>query len=119
MTRTLILLGVCCCCCMTLSARAAHLAPSTIEKFLHDGTFAEGETALLLALEAEPADDDARFGLGVVQFLRAVENLGQSLYDYGAVSEQANEPFLRLPVPKNPRPSRISYRALGRVLDAF
>ena len=73
----------------------------------------------MLALDANPNDDEARFGLGVIRFLRAVENLGKALYEYGAVSEKATQPFLRLPVPKNDRPSTISYQALGRVLDAF
>jgi hypothetical protein len=96
-----------------------NLLPPMAEKFLHDGKFAEGETALLLALDANPRDDEVRFGLGAVQFLRAVDKLGQALYEYGAVSEKATQPFLRLPVPRNEKPSAISYKALGRVLDAF
>lgn len=92
---------------------------SLAESYLHQGKFAEGETALLLALDASPEDDSARFGLGVIQFFRAVENFGQSLYEYGAMSENSSAPFLRLPVPKNENPSTISYRALGRVLDSF
>jgi hypothetical protein len=55
----------------------------------------------------------------MIQFARAVENFGRALYEYGAVSEKATQPFLRLPVPKNETPSTISYKALGRVLDAF
>ena len=94
-------------------------SPSLAESYLHQGKFAEGETALLLALDASPNDDSARFGLGVIQFLRAVENFGQSLYEYGAISENSSMMFFRLPVPKNDNPSTISYRALGRVLDAF
>jgi hypothetical protein len=98
---------------------AADPPPPLAEKFLHDGKFADGEAASLLALDANPNDDEARFGLGAIQFVRAVENLGKALYEYGAVSEKATQPFLRLPVPKNERPSDISYKALGRVLDAF
>lgn len=94
-------------------------SPSLAESYLHQGKFAEGETAILLALDSKPDDDSARFGLGVIQFFRAVENLGQSLYEYGAITENTNVPFLRMPVPKNENPSAISYRALGRVLDAF
>ena len=89
------------------------------EKFMHSGELADGESACLLALDTQPTDDETRFGLGVIQFLRAVENLGQSMYEYGAVSKEANQPFLRLPVPKNPDPSAISYTELGRVLDSF
>jgi hypothetical protein len=99
--------------------RAAGPPLSLAEKFLHDGKFAEGETASLLALDANPKNDEVRFGLGVIQFVRAVDNLGKALYEYGAVSEKANQPFLRLPVPRNRKPSAISYKALGRVLDVF
>jgi len=92
---------------------------SPAEKYLHSGKLADGETALLLTLDTKPTDDEARFGLGVIRFVRAVENLGRALHEYGAVSEKSNTPFLRLPVPKNEKPSAISYKALGRVLDAF
>jgi hypothetical protein len=116
MTRLLVLLALG---SVAIPVYAADPAPPLAEKFLHDGKFADGETASLLALDANPKDDEARFGLGVIQFVRAVENLGKALYEYGAVSEKATQPFLRLPVPKNEKPSAISYKALGRVLDAF
>jgi hypothetical protein len=98
---------------------AADPPPPLVEKFLHDGKFADGETACLLAVEANPKDDEARFGLGVIQFLRAVENLGRALHEYGAEADKTTLPFLRLPVPKNPSPSALSYKSFGRVLDAF
>ena len=116
MSRLFILIIVC---SAAMSGRAADPPPSQAERFLHDGRFAEGETALLLALDANPSNDEARFGLGVMQFVRAVENLGRALHEYGTVSENATQPFLRLPVPRNEKPSAISYKALGRVLDAF
>jgi hypothetical protein len=116
MTRLFILFAAC---PLAVSVGAAAPPPPLAERFLHNGKFADGETASLLALDAKPADDEARFGLGVIQFVRAVENLGRALYEYGAVSEKATQPFLRLPVPKNDKPSAVSYRALGRVLDAF
>lgn len=104
---------------LTTCVRADGSPPPLAEAYLHEGRFAEGETALLLALDANPADDEARFGLGVLQFMRAVENFGKALYEYGAVSRNTSQPFLRLPVPLNDKPSTISYRALGRVLDLF
>src|SRR5262249_46764399 len=116
MTRFLTAVAVC---IVAAPARAADPPAPLAERFLHDGKFADGETASLLALDANPKDDEARFGVGVIQFVRAVDNLGKALYEYGAVSEKATQPFLRLPVPKNEKPSVISYKALGRVLDAF
>ena len=127
MTRLLALVGACALVAQPRAAdppplaqpRAADPLPPLAERFLHEGKFAEGETASLLALDANPKDDETRFGLGMIQFARAVENLGRALYEYGAISDKATQPFLRLPVPRNEKPSTISYRALGRVLDAF
>jgi len=116
MGRILIFVTVC---IVALSAQAVDPPVSPAERFLHEGRFAEGETALLLALDADSKDDEARFGLGVIQIVRAVQNLGQSLYEYGAISENTSQPFLRLPVPKNETPAAVSYKELGRVLDAF
>lgn len=93
--------------------------PPLVEKYLHSGELAKGEAALLLALEKNPRDDQVRFGLGVLQFGRTVERLGQSLHEYGAKAENTNVPFLRVPVPRNENPSTISYRAFGRILDQF
>ena len=98
---------------------AAFQSQPLAEKFLHDGKFAEGEQASLVALDANPTNDEVRFGLGAIQFMRAIENLGQSLYEYGAVSTKAQQPFLRLPIPENPNPAKISYQEMGRVLDSF
>lgn len=116
MTRLLVL---CVFCSLAAPAGAAEPATPLAEKFLHEGRFADGETALLRALDVKPTDDEARFSLGVIQFIRAVDNLGKALFEYGAISENATEPFLRLPVPKNAQPSTISYKSLGRILDAF
>src|SRR5688572_26462881 len=90
-------------------ARPAY--PPLAEPYLHSGELAKGEQALEAALAAAPKDDRARFGLGVVKFVRGVERLGQSLHEYGAKSEHASAPFLRLPVPHNPDPAPIRYAA--------
>jgi hypothetical protein len=90
-----------------------------VEKYFHAGELAKGEVALLLEFEKHPDNDLVRFGLGLLQFGRAVERLGQALYEYGADSSRTNVPFLRIPVPRNPNPSTISYRAFGRILDVF
>jgi phage FluMu protein Com len=95
----------------------AMMAGPLAERYLHEGRLSDGEIAL--ALDDHPNNDEVRFGLGMIKFVRAVENLGQALHKYGAVSEKTNLPFLRLPVPNNPNPVPITYKALGEVLDAF
>src|SRR4029079_229014 len=88
--------------------------PPLIEQYLHSGELAKGEQALEAALATNPRDDQIRFGLGMLKFVRGVERLGQSLYEYGVKSESTDIPFLRLPVPKNPEPAPITYTALRR-----
>ena len=87
--------------------------PPLVEKFLTDGKLAEGQAKLAAHLETNPSDDQARFGLGTLQFLQSVEHLGQSLYKFGALGPESRLarqlPFLRLAVPKNPAPQKIMY----------
>jgi hypothetical protein len=103
---------------MTLPISAAHAdSLPVIEKHLRAGTFAAGEQALTLHLTWRPKDDRARFGLGAMQFFNSINRLGQSLYEYGAQDDMPGMPFVRLPVPKNPNPSPITYAAFRRVLE--
>jgi len=90
---------------LTLTSRLGAADRPLVEKYLHSGELARGEQALEAALEAAPKDDQVRFGLGVLQLVRGVERLGQSLHHYGAKSENTNIPFLRLPAPRNPNPA--------------
>ncbi len=102
-------------CASTLSADEAPL----VEPYLKSGAFDKGEQALQRRLETEPADDQARFGLGVLQVLRGVERLGQGLHEYGVKGQAAGEMFVRLPVPDNPDPAPITYQLFRRLLDDF
>ncbi|HXG10781.1 MAG TPA: hypothetical protein VNK04_13570 [Gemmataceae bacterium] len=98
----------------------AAAEPPLAEKYLHDGKFAEGEKALLEELRRNPKDEQARFGLGALQVVRAVEHLGQSLHRYGLRSDRGQRlgvPFLRLPVPTNPKPEALTYAAARKVLQ--
>jgi hypothetical protein len=90
-----------------------------VEKYLHSGELAKGEKALGAALAAAPNDDQIRFGLGVLQFVRGVERFGQSLHKYGTKSENTDVPFLRLPVPTNRDPAPVTYADIRRALDDF
>ena len=65
---------------LTLSAWGA--APDA-DAFLSSGKFDEGVAALEVHLKVEPTDDVSRLGLGVTQFVSAVQRLGQNLAVYG------------------------------------
>lgn len=105
-----------------LTSSGAFAAPEEwplAEKYLHAGRLVKGQQELERALAASPQDDQLRFGLGVVQFVRGVERLAQSFHDYGLKSEHQSAPFLRLPVPQNPEPAVIRYEVFRRILDDF
>lgn len=104
---------------LSLTGTVDAAGPPLVERYLHSGELAKGEQALEAALAANPRDDQIRFGLGVLRFIRGVERLGQSLREYGVKSETTDFPFLRLPVPHNPQPAAITYTAFRRVVDDF
>ena len=98
---------------------AGATEPPRVEQYLHSGELTKGQQEIERALAAAPHDDQLRFGLGVLRFVRGVERLGQSFYEYGLKSEHQNVPFLRLPVPVNPDPATIRYSDFRRSLDEF
>ncbi|MCU0880980.1 MAG: hypothetical protein MUF06_24695 [Pirellulaceae bacterium] len=102
-------------------ARAAE--PPRVEKYLTEGNLAEGHRELTAHLAAHPTDDEARLGLGMLEFLQSVENLGQSLHKYGALGPESRLgrqiPLLRLAVPKNPAPAKVSYADVRAMLQTL
>lgn len=81
-----------------------------------------GAAQLAEALSGQPEDDELRFGTGFLQFANAVENLGQSWYQYGLRSQGPLTgilPILRLPVPDNPLPTPINNAQARQVLEQF
>ena len=88
------------------------------ESYLIAGRLPEGETFLIQHLAKSPNDQQARFGLGALQFFRAVEHLGQSLYKFGPRENfGAGIPILRLPVPSNRDPQPVTYEDLRGVFQ--
>jgi hypothetical protein len=104
----------------TVSARATADAPLA-EKYLVEGRLAAGEAALMGAVQANPDDAQARFGLGTVQFLRAVERIVQSLHRHGMKTDQFGGmlPFARLPIPAQEKPEPIRYADLRAIFQAW
>ncbi len=58
-------------------------AAPDVDALLSSGKFDEGVAALEAHLKVEPKDDTARLGLGVTQFVSAVQRLGQKIGAYG------------------------------------
>ena len=107
-------------CALAVPAAADEAARSLAAAHLEAGTLAEGDAALAAMIEKDPANDDARVGLGVVRFMSAIEHLSQGLYRYGMQSPQSfMMPVLRLPVPENPNPEPITYEDFRSLLEGF
>lgn len=104
-------------------------AVSTVELMnarLQAGELGQLELELSQRLLAAPRDDQIRFALGATQFLRTVERFSQDMYRYGLEPDPElvqGIPFFRIPVPHNPNPEKISYRAfrlsLARAVNGF
>lgn len=67
-------------CCVTASAWAAG---PDVDTMLTTGQFSEGIASLEAHLQDQPKDDTARFGLGTLRLVRAIEQLGQKLTAFG------------------------------------
>lgn len=104
---------------VALAVSPTLAAGSNTDEFLMSGRLAEGEKALIDHLAQEPNDREARFGLGVTQFLRGVERLGQFLHTHGVEERLRQVPFLRLPVPPNPNPEPTSYADYRAMLEGL
>lgn len=86
--------------------------PAPVESLLRDGRLAEAAATMKSAVDKNPQDQQARFSLGVVQFLQAIERLGQDQHRFGLLAGRARSlPFMRLPIPENPNPEQISYQS--------
>lgn len=107
---------------LALAASQALAAAPLAEKYLLDGKLVEGAKALQERLKDNPKDDQARFGLGVVQFLQTFEHLGASLHKYGLRTEKS---ILRVPaelkdvLPQNPHPATFTHQAADQILQTF
>ncbi|CAN5591629.1 hypothetical protein BH11CYA1_BH11CYA1_31140 [soil metagenome] len=91
-----------------------------VEKYLLDGRLKDGDRALTAHLKLHVKDDQARFGLGVLQFLRALEELGQALTLYGLRTHNGHGlilPFLQLPATSNENCKKIDYLQARQIVD--
>jgi len=100
------------------SVVADEAAP--VEEYLLQGKLADGAAAMQALVEEDSANQQARFSLGVVEFLQAIEGLGQDQYRFGLLGRRARSiPFMRLPIEENKQPEQISYKDARAMLQRF
>jgi hypothetical protein len=117
----ILLIGSLALCAATMNASSAPAQEPLVEKYLLNGKLADGEQALNEAVTSKPADAQARFSLGMIQFTRAVERMVQTFHRYGLRSGAAGEmlPFARLPIPLNPDPAPVRYANLRALFEQW
>ncbi len=108
------------------SAFASTDVVEKVQAHLYAGQTGKATSVAEMRLAEAPDDDQARFALGAVQFLQAVEHLGQGLHRYGLSSDDYDPgfglmalPILRIPVPQNPSPDELTYDGFRGVLQTF
>jgi len=105
---------------LSLPAAADEAANRIAVEHLYAGTLAAGDTELAAILAADPANDDARIGLGTIRFVRSIETLSQGLYRYGLKTPRSFlMPILRLPVPENPNPDPLTFADFQGLVAGF
>lgn len=98
-THGLVAILICC-----LAAPAWAAGPDT-DKFLTTGQFDQGITALEAHLKVQPKDDNARFGLGMIRLVKAIESFGQKHAAYVPQTygnADLKQVFGTIPAPKEP-----------------
>ncbi len=91
-------------------AFAGETSALAARQALESGRLEEGASTLAAAIAADAGDQEARFGLGMIRFVQALEHLSQGLYHYGLEPPGSMLlPVVRVPVPVNPNPARITY----------
>ena len=106
--------------CLVGSPSFADDKPPLAEKYLVEGKLADGEKALQDVLKANPKDAQAQFGLGVTQFLRAVEHLAQDLHRHGFAARARTlglGPDLKLP--DHPDPKLVRYEDVRAMIQRW
>jgi hypothetical protein len=95
------------------------LAKPQFDAFVYSGAFSKGEDIYIRYLKQIPTDDQARFELGLIQFLRGVERLCQNTYKFGPVTSSPFIPLISLPVPPNKKPESVTYDKFRKMIDVF
>jgi hypothetical protein len=101
-------------CCFSCGLGSAQEFQTFVAKAQYSKAIAKYQQVL----RDQPDDDEARFRLGVAQFLQTLEFLGQAWHRHGQVDGFLTSmvPLLRLDVPQNPQPEPITYPQFRTIL---
>lgn len=109
---------------MLFAAPVAHAGQTAdyTRDALTKGQWDEAEKELASRITADTGNDEARYGLAMVRFARAIEKFGRHQYRHGLHPTPFMEvPLMRFPVPQNPKPEILTYEtqraALQTLLD--
>lgn len=98
--------------------QAADMA--LLQTQLNEGKLEAAAASLENQLKENPADQQAQFALGSVQFLQAIEGLGQAHFRYGLLNHRRlRMTMMRLPIPPNPEPEELSYVGARQVVQDY
>lgn len=92
-----------------------------LDRFLSQGQFEAAIEHFEKLAASNPQDHQARIAQGLSHFLLSLQNLGNSNYQYGLLSNTlaSRLPIARLPVPDNPSPAELSYAKLREIFEKF
>ena len=103
-------------------AQAASELVEAVQVHLYAGETAAAAVVAEAELAAHADNDEARFALGTVQFLQAIEHLGQSFHRYGLMRRCLQYVGPRRPAvlpPAGPSQSEARRRSTTRLFAAF
>ena len=105
---------------LALPTAADEAARTETVEALEGGALAAGAESLSAMIATDGENADARFGLGLIRFVQAVEHLSQGLYRYGLQPPRTFlMPIVRLPVPVNRNPEPVDYDKFRALLLTF
>lgn len=104
--------------CMLCLAGPVRAAVPDTDAILESGKFDEGIVALEAHLKQQPQDDNARFGLAVVQFVQSAQGMARKLVAYGPITygdEELQRLFGGTPAPKED----LTYPRLREIIQEW
>ncbi len=107
---------------LVVASSFALADPTGPEKIFTEGNLKEGEQTLIKHLREKPGDDHARFGLGVIQFLRSFENLAANIYQCGPRTDARIRflmPRIGAVEVRNPNPQVVDHKKLDEIVHQF